>query len=503
MRRASTRITELTQEQLEQIAVQRARDEAAIAQLAARDIQEEELLSAVQATQRVNASDMVVSSGSSTVLTPFVHSPYLVPPTSTSLFDPSYIFQTIPALPTQDEIIYCLNSWHGIGHLTHEQLLLWVEEFAELAVNHPNHEYMWHRIGIYNYLFDAVNGRISREKQNKQSLEQGLKNAFEFLSSNTDVTARKKISEHEELELLFRIFEAGNGAKVKGIKCSIVGTRTMHDGIILSVKLDESILRAPIIKVDCFGLGVFDVPLIVVIIQQQNYPQDIPQIKELFLHKTFLRMNGKINQQYLNIEEDLRREKESIVDFEKRIKQAKERAKTYEGRLATSKVTNINKTYLTKLFQAVKKNKKVKDIYMNKDGNISVITVPLFFIQDGKTTTKELGRFYIDFNLIGSNVHAYNLDFGVYGDEDEDEDSYLKYYHMNVSNSGTICMGEQETDFGTLLKEFNIYLLTDFLIEFLSIEHDESADPYITAPEFFKRKTKIEAAVALPEKINL
>lgn len=405
--------------------------------------------------------------------------------------------------PTFNEVLSALQGGFSWPHDFDSNSA--VEEFFNLAIDDPNREYIWQRYNIYELVCDYVRRRVESEASNMSSLELGLTHATEFISSNTDKTIRTKISEHVELELLFRIFEAGNGRMIKGVRCAIMGASALHEGIVLNVDVPENLVRGLIATVDCYGLGVHKVPLIALIIDSANYPQEIPQIKDMLVYKYIYSINTKINRQYEVMVGDIRSEEANVANQKRSIATSEARIKQYKSILASKEKFSIDQASLKAMFVKIKKNKKVKEAFLNTDGRVVVITKPLFYIQNGKVTKKEIGRFMFvfDMNYINENgIRAYNLDYGYYGSEEEEEE-YVENYHMNVNSDGGVCMGDQHLDFLNLLKQFEIYLLTDYLIEFLSIEHSETANPYISAQTFFEHKKPLQEPIKIPEPLRL
>ena len=160
----------------------------------------------------------------------------------------------------------------------------------------------------------------------------------------------------------------------------------------------------------------------------------------------------------------------------------------------------------------VKTHTKVDKAFIGSDGSINIVTKPLYYVQGGKEKKrKNLGRYHIYINYIKGSWYVKNTTYAIYRDDeyyDEEDDEYeeeerIYYYHMNIDRDGNVCQGTSSHNLYNLFTRSDTYYMVDYLIEFLSLEHDEDANPYISANEFLKEKEKLHEEYIFPEEVKL
>lgn len=421
---------------------------------------------------------------------------YLVPQTISD-DTPRDFHETLASQPSVEEISAALRNWLSVSTLPTETFHDWIDEiFINMYVS-PNMDYIYHRLQIFNTLRDIINENIRNAENNKNSLILGLQKISGFVSKNTDLGIRNQIKSTYETELLYQVIESGHSKELIGMKCGVIGAGRNHEGIILKIE-EGNLLRGSIFIVDCFLLGVQKVPLMGIYIPQSSYPVEIPVIKKAYMLKILSKFNDVVNTERRNLQSIISSEESNINSYREKITLSEDRIKRSEEKLEGIKETSIDENYLKDILKQISSHKMVEQAYLDEGGRINVITKKLGYVKGKKVTKYVIGRMYFVIDPVRADFHVYNLDYAtLYEDDGWDNNEELFHplrisnYHMNITSGGDVCQGEQTNAFRDYLKNFDLYLFVDLLIEFLSVEHNEDADPYITASAFFKEKKKI------------
>lgn len=390
-----------------------------------------------------------------------------------------------------------------LSRYTREEYL---EEIRLNIMTSPNPAY----IASHKNLYDELCILNNWLKSLKFQMDEANNQLNDWLKTASDEQIQKKIEKYIEVELLFNIAGGTNAKLLIDIPIYFI----LPDGNHLSGKVKNILpakdrLRDSYVVINIESIGEITVnPLAFIVENASKFPKTIPEVKEYQLTQALKTIDSARNSKVISLENGIREYRERITNLQRDIERYKDALAFNEKELGNKKIVKTTRSELRGLLKQIKEHSSVKKAYITSDGEIAVITKNLLYIENGKPNPKKaLGQFLIKLDIKTNNIRVFNMTYGLYAHYDHDEErnrfdgENVSHYHMNIINNGSVCWGDHQSDVINLLKSFEVYLLIDFIVEFLAVEHDDESDPYYSASIFLKEKLPLKEPFKLPESI--
>ena len=133
------------------------------------------------------------------------------------------------------------------------------------------------------------------------------------------------------------------------------------------------------------------------------------------------------------------------------------------------------------------KHSGVESAYISEEGIICVVTKMLYNHNplDGKKGRLKIGRFYIEMYPSLGTINIYNLDYRYYH-----PDGLTNYWHPCIKGK-VVCWGEHKYQVEEMLSTAKFFVLTDFIITFLSTyPHSLDSNPWIGFDRWREKRVK-------------
>lgn len=221
----------------------------------------------------------------------------------------------------------------------------------------------------------------------------------------------------------------------------------------------------------------------------------IPPVTEL--RKTAYQQVGAhienlVNADIIKAKEKIGALAREIESYEKKIKADEEKKKEYE-QIASKKPESVGIKDIEKMLAEIKAHSMVEDAYISDEENIIVLTKnlkPLDFKTD-KVLPGDLGRYTFRYGLKENTVRIANRDF-----------EYEGHDHPHIQrDKQRVCWGDNSDEIEDMKSRGDYFMLTDFIITFLSIFPQEHGEPYCDYEDWMECKTKRKSNLYMEGKL--
>lgn len=147
--------------------------------------------------------------------------------------------------------------------------------------------------------------------------------------------------------------------------------------------------------------------------------------------------------------------------------------------------------------EELKKHVAIEDAYLAKSGNIIIFTKMLHAVnpQTNKSRRNNVGKFTISLGYSGSHfLYISNRSYSYADPEeyDEDDGDAPDYNdHPNISST-SVCLGDDQVLVKSMFNAFDLFMLVDYLIQFLTLFPHDAGSPYVDHMHWLEHKHELK-----------